>query len=203
MLFVTACSNLRAMNYSIPTEDTHRSRAIAGRIIPAIATTTALVTGIICLELYKIVGTARKSLAIDAYKNGFVNLATPFMTFSEPSAPSKTKALLKGKEWEWTPWDSLDMNLGDITLGEFMEHFEKEYNLEINMLSYGVSILYSFFANAKKVEERKVMKMTEVITSITKKEFPPNQLFIILEVIANDKDTDEEVELPYIKFRFR
>ena len=31
MLFVTACSNLRAMNYSIPTEDTHRSRAIAGR----------------------------------------------------------------------------------------------------------------------------------------------------------------------------
>ena len=31
MLFVTACSNLRALNYSIPTEDTHRSRAIAGR----------------------------------------------------------------------------------------------------------------------------------------------------------------------------
>jgi len=71
------------------------------------------------------------------------------------------------------------------------------------MLSYGVSILYSFFANKKKVEERKAMKMTDVITSITKKEFPPNQLFIILEVIANDKETDEEVELPYIKFRFR
>jgi ubiquitin-activating enzyme E1 len=203
MLFVTACSNLRAMNYSIPTEDTHRSRAIAGRIIPAIATTTALVTGLICLELYKIVGTARKSLSIDTYKNGFVNLATPFMTFSEPSPPAKTKIVLQGKEWEWTAWDSLDMNLGDITLGEFMEHFEKEYNLEINMLSYNVSILYSFFANPKKVEERKLMKMTEVITSITKKEFPPNQLFIILEVIANDKNTDEEVELPYIKFRFR
>ena len=39
------------------------------------------------------------------------------------------------------------------------------------------------------------MKMTEVITSITKKEFPPNQLFIILEVIANDKESDEEVEV--------
>ena len=39
------------------------------------------------------------------------------------------------------------------------------------------------------------MKMTDVITSITKKEFPPNQLFIILEVIANDKETDDEVEL--------
>ena len=203
MLFVAACSNLRALNYSIPTEDTHRSRAIAGRIIPAIATTTALVTGLICFELYKLVGTARKELKIDAYKSGFVNLAIPFMTLSEPTAPATTKAMLKGKEWNWTPWDSLDMNLGDITMGEFMAHFEKEYNLEISMLSYGVSILYSFFANKKKVEERKAMKMTDVITSITKKEFPPNQLFIILEVIANDLDTDEEVELPYMKFRFR
>ena len=203
MLFVTACSNLRALNYQIPTEDTHRSRAIAGRIIPAIATTTALVTGLICFELYKVMGTPRKELKIDAYKSAFVNLAIPFMTLSEPTPPAKTKALIKGKEWNWTPWDSLDMNLGDITMGEFMDHFENEYNLEISMLSYGVSILYSFFANKKKVEERKAMKMTDVITSITKKEFPPNQLFIILEVIANDKETDEEVELPYIKFRFR
>ncbi|KAG7352651.1 UBA/THiF-type NAD/FAD binding protein [Nitzschia inconspicua] len=203
MLFVTSCSNLRAMNYSIPTEDTHRSRAIAGRIIPAIATTTALVTGLVCMELYKIIGTPRKELSIEAYKNGFLNLAVPFMTLSEPTPPKKTKCMLKGKEWEWTAWDSLDMNLGDITMGEFMDHFENEYNLEISMLSYGVSILYSFFANKKKVEERKAMKMTEVIHSITKKEFPPNQLFIVLEVIANDKETDEEVELPYIKFRFR
>jgi ubiquitin-activating enzyme E1 len=203
MLFVTACSNLRAMNYSIPTEDTHRSRAIAGRIIPAIATTTALVTGLICFELYKIVGTPRKELTIEAYKNAFCNLAVPFMTLSEPTVPKKTKAILKGKEWNWTAWDSLDMNLGNITMGEFMDHFENEYNLEISMLSYGVSILYSFFANKKKIEERKAMKMTDVITSITKKEFPPNQLFIVLEVIANDKETDEEVELPYIKFRFR
>lgn len=203
MLFVTACSNLRAMNYSIPTEDTHRSRAIAGRIIPAIATTTAMVGGLICFELYKIIGTPRKELTLDAYKNGFINLAIPFVTFSEPTPPVKTKAMLKGKEWNWTAWDSMDMNLGNITMGEFMAYFEKEYNLEISMLSHGVSILYSFFANKKKVEERKAMKMTDVITSITKKEFPPNQLFIILEVIATEKETDEEVDLPYIKFRFR
>merc|ERR1712038_1989380 len=130
MLFVTACSNLRALNYQIPTEDTHRSRAIAGKIIP-------------------------------------------------------------------------DIDKGYTTLGELMEHFEKEYNLEIQMMSQGVSILYSFFANKKKVEERKKMPMSKIIESITKKEFPPNQLFIILELIANDLDTDEEVEIPYVKFRFR
>lgn len=203
MLFVTACSNLRALNYGIPTEDTHRSRAIAGRIIPAIATTTALVTGLICLEMYKIIGTPRKELTVEAYKSGFVNLAIPFITLSEPTAPAKTKALLKGKEWNWTAWDSLDISKGDLTLGELMEHFKTEYNLEIQMLSQGVSILYSFFANKKKVEERMPMPMSKIITSITKKEFPPNQLFIILELIANDIDTDEEVEIPYVRFRFR
>jgi len=203
MLFVTACSNLRALNYSIPTEDTHRSRAIAGRIIPAIATTTALVTGLICLEMYKIMGTPRKELTVEAYKNGFINLAIPFITLSEPTAPAKTKALLNGKEWNWTAWDSLDISEGDLTLGELMEYFKSKFNLDIQMLSQGVSILYSFFANKKKVEERMKMPMSEIITSITGKEFPPNQLFIILELIANDIDTDEEVEIPYVKFRFR
>lgn len=90
-----------------------------------------------------------------------------------------------------------------MTLEQFFKHFEDEYNLEISMLSQGVSILYSFFANKKKVAERMKMPMSKIVSSITKKEFPPNQLFIILEVIANDKTTDEEVDLPYVKFRFR
>jgi len=201
MLFITACSNLRALNYSIPTEDTHRSRAIAGRIIPAIATTTALVTGLICLELYKLVSEEEKK--VDDYKSGFCNLAIPFMTLSEPPAPAKTKALVKGKEWNWTAWDSLDVDKGDITLKEFMEHFKDEYNLDVSMLSQGVSILYSFFANKKKVEERMKMSMSEVVRTVSKKELPDSQNYIVFEIIANDLDTDEEVEVPYVKFKFR
>ena len=56
MQFVAACSNLRALNYPISTADTHHSRSIAVRIIPVIATTTALVAGRVCLKLYKLVG---------------------------------------------------------------------------------------------------------------------------------------------------
>lgn len=65
--FINAASNLRATNYSIATVTAHQTKLVAGKIIPAIATTTCLATGLVCLELYKLIG---GKTDIEQYKNG-------------------------------------------------------------------------------------------------------------------------------------
>jgi len=143
--FITAASNLRAENYKIPTADRHKTKFIAGKIIPAIATTTALVTGLVNLELYKIVDGKDD---IEQYKNGFINLALPFFGFSEPIASPKGKYNSHNGEVAIDMiWDRFEVE--NITLTAFLEEF-KAKGLDISMISSGVSLLYaSFYAQAK------------------------------------------------------
>jgi len=151
--FITAASNLRATNYDIALADRSKTKFIAGKIIPAIATTTALVTGLDCLELYKIIDGKNK---LEDYKNGFLNLALPFFGFSEPIAAQK----MKYYDVEWTLWDRFDIE-GDLTLQQIIDLFKEKYELEITMMSCGVSMLYSSFMQSKKLQERLNMKWVE------------------------------------------
>nr|XP_020043100.1 ubiquitin-like modifier-activating enzyme 1 [Castor canadensis] len=152
MDFIVAASNLRAENYGISPADRHKSKLIAGKIIPAIATATAAVVGLVCLELYKVVQGHQK---LESYKNSFINLALPFFSFSEPVAPPHHKYYNQ----EWTLWDRFDVqglqsNGEEMTLRQFLDYFKTEHKLEITVLSQGVCILYSIFMPAAKLKER-------------------------------------------------
>ncbi|KAF9008754.1 ubiquitin activating enzyme [Cyathus striatus] len=187
--FITAASNLRAMNYEIQIADRHTTKQIAGKIIPAIATTTSLVTGLVCLELYKVIDGKRK---LEAYKNGFVNLALPFFGFSEPIAAPKHKY----GETEWTLWDRFEFR-NDPTLQEIVNWFKEKHNLEVAMVSQGVSMLWSSFIGKKKSEERLPMKFSRLVEHVSKKAIPPHVKQLVVEVMVSDED-GEDVEVPFI-----
>jgi len=53
--FVTAVSNLRSANYGIPPQSLFDAKGMAGNIIHAVATTNAIVSGLITLEALKII----------------------------------------------------------------------------------------------------------------------------------------------------
>jgi len=201
MAFVAACSNLRARNYKIPEADVHQSRLIAGKIIPAIATTTALVAGLITMELFKLL----QEKPLEAYKSAFANLAIPIFSITEPQAPKTTVSKIpggrrKGEEWKWSPWDCIELSDPSLTLKQLVDYFQDEYGLELNMLSYGVSILFSSFANAKKVKKRMPMAITDVIADVTKAPVPSHKKYLVLEAMLQDEDF-EEVELPYVRLK--
>ncbi|XP_053551798.1 ubiquitin-like modifier-activating enzyme 1 [Bombina bombina] len=200
MDFIVAASNLRAENYDIPPADRHKSKLIAGKIIPAIATTTAAVVGLVCLELYKIIQGHKK---LDSFKNGFMNLALPFFGFSEPIAAPKHKYY----ENEWTLWDRFEVkgiqsNGEEMTLKQFLDYFKNQHKLEITMLSQGVSMLYSFFMPAAKLKERLEQPMTEIVTKVSKKKIGKHVKALVFELCCND-ETGEDVEVPYVRYTIR
>ncbi|RYP58249.1 hypothetical protein DL769_009042 [Monosporascus sp. CRB-8-3] len=195
--FITAASNLRAENYKIEQADRHKTKFIAGKIIPAIATTTALVTGLVVLELYKIID---GKTDIEQYKNGFVNLALPFFGFSEPIASPKVEYQgPNGKVTLDKIWDRFEVE--DITLRELIDDFKKR-GLNISMLSSGVSLLYASFFPQAKLKERLPLKLSQLVESVSKKPIPEHQKEVIFEIVAEDEN-DEDVEVPYIKVRVR
>lgn len=194
--FITAASNLRAENYNIEQADRHKTKFIAGKIIPAIATTTALVTGLVVLELYKIIDGKDD---LEQYKNGFINLALPFFGFSEPIASPKVE--YKGPNGDKVTLDKLwdRFEVEDITLQELLDDFAKR-GLTISMLSSGVSLLYASFFPPAKMKGRHEMKLSELVIKISKKEIPAHQKEVIFEVVTEDAD-GEDVEVPYIKVK--
>uniref|UniRef100_A0A8D0KU22 E1 ubiquitin-activating enzyme n=1 Tax=Strix occidentalis caurina TaxID=311401 RepID=A0A8D0KU22_STROC len=200
MDFIVAASNLRAENYDIPPADRHKSKLIAGKIIPAIATTTGAVVGLACLELYKLVQGHRR---LGSYKNAFLNLALPFVGFSEPLACPRNKYY----EVEWTLWDRFEVqglqpDGQEMTLRQFLAYFKKEHRLEITMLSQGVSMLYSFFMPAAKLRERHDQPMTEIVARVSKKKVGRHVKALVFELCCND-DTDADIEVPYVRYTIR
>jgi len=156
--YITACANARAWNYRIKESSRHDVKITAGKIIAALATTTAMITGLVELEFYKL-KLGLYHLYADSFYNANFNLAVPsqFQYFHSQNAIRHKKEVREDTLNEmvtyvpypdqWTTWDQLIVDQGDLTVQELVNVFPN--------LFWGVKVKLLFKAGP--LEEGKLL----------------------------------------------
>ena len=219
--FITAASNLRAICYGIPPVDAMETRKVAGNIVPAMVTTTAFVSALSCIELFKLVQNSK----LGKYRNSFVNLALPFFASTVP-LPAEEIEGLRGQTF--TLWDRIVVKeskkaaaAGGITLKQLLKRLRKEIGqdeeeVEISSVSYGPYLIYASFLHEDEPEHlqknlwdlitESVDAGMEFDSEFSRESGSENgstgfqiQPVIELSVAAEDLKTGEEVALPPVR----
>lgn len=212
--FITAASNLRALNYDIPTETRLKTKTVTGNIIPAVATTTAGIQGLNALELYKLV----MGLPIDKFCNSNINLGVAQFSQFEPNEPKKAVAAYSDIEMcevapvpdGFTCWDQVRVDQGDLTLAEFIEAFPAIHHgcTPVGIEGYQqdgsdgekdsqTRFIQMSFAPTATLRQKNTDHMSMKITDIWQKEYgelPAGQNYLLLNVDC-EKD-DDPVKIP-------
>ncbi len=178
--WVCAASNLRADNYGIPQASRQQTKGIAGRIIPAIATTTSAVSGLILLEMLKYLCGDNK---VDSYRSTFINLAEPVLVYSDPIEASQIDVAGVSMN-SWTKFEYRK----NSTLGEFKEYYEQMFKTTVSMIVIGTSMVYAEFLGSDGLDKT----LSQVITEQMETEQIPSM------VTFNVLSEEEEKEIPAI-----
>ncbi|KAG6678008.1 hypothetical protein I3842_14G058600 [Carya illinoinensis] len=190
MDLIAGLANMRARNYSIPEVDKLKAKFIAGRIIPAIATSTAMATGLVCLELYKVLDGGHK---VEDYRNTFANLALPLFSIAEPLPPK----VIKHENLSWTVWDRWILK-GNPTLRELIQWL-KEKGLNAYSISCGSCLLYnSMFPRHR---DRMDKKLVDLAREVAKVDLPTYRRHLDV-VVACEDDEDNDVDIPQVSIYF-
>lgn len=86
---------------------------------------------------------------------------------------------------EFTKWEKINVK-GPMTLQELKVHFETTYKIEVSMITYGSSTVFTSFD--KGVKDRLPMKVPAAIEALTKKEIPKYKRFLALGVSGSTSD---------------
>ncbi|XP_074313348.1 SUMO-activating enzyme subunit 2-like [Silene latifolia] len=133
--FVTAAANIRAASFGIPMHSLFEAKGIAGNIIHAVATTNAIIAGLIVIEAMKVL------------RQDFDNLR---MTYCN-ELPKRKMLLMPVDPFEQnkacfvcskTPL-TLEVDSSRTTLGEFVEKIVRaKLGMNLPLVMHGLSLLY-------------------------------------------------------------
>ena len=201
--FIYCSSNLRAENYNIETCDRDKIKMIAGKIIPAIASTTAAIVGIASLQLY----TFKQTENINYFRNCAFNFGINYISFQNLRSCDYIKidknSLSEGRKKyklipdKFTIWDSIQVN-GSLTLKKFIEFIKNKYNVNLTSLYSDEVILYSTSNNTEDDMEKKVENIYSEISGI---KLFDNRKFLILNIEGLSDDFN--IKMPYFKYYFK
>ncbi|OMJ66711.1 hypothetical protein SteCoe_36353 [Stentor coeruleus] len=204
--FITHAANLRARNYKINEADRQKTKMIAGKIIPAIATTTAMIAGTVAIELYKL------QIYSDAekFRNSFVNLAINIIVMSEPLPPIKTYSKdydkisggpVKAYPEGFSTWQKLNIE-GPCTLGEFIEKMLKQHKMKVSIVSCGKTCLYNGYLLNNPHRDRLGKLLHVLYEEISRTKIIPGRKYLAVEASCDGSEDGCEYTVPVIKYTF-
>lgn len=203
--FLHYASLLRALNYGITPIDRLESKKIAGKIIPAMVTTTAAITGLVLLQLYHFAN-KQASKTLETFREANLDLSTNLLAFAEPQACPKRESTkqFRAVPEGFTLWDSLDIAIGDATIKDLGAWLTSKFDVSLKSVTCeGMSL---FRASDKATREvRAKMKLTEIYTMLKGQgsTIPPHKYRLVLSLLCLDKQSQLEVEFPTVSFLFR
>ncbi|CAD8130666.1 unnamed protein product [Paramecium sonneborni] len=135
--FIHFLGNLRALNYDLDEMDWITVKLKAGRIVPALATTTAVVvSGLQTIELVKVL----KKCKLENMKKGFINLGVPIVQLNDQI---KAETIKLNEDANVTLWDRWEVKLGkDFTLESLFYNLKQTYHLEPSNVFKQSSVIY-------------------------------------------------------------
>lgn len=198
--FMFLAANLRAENYSIPAVDRQRVKFIAGRIIPAIATTTAMVIGAVGIEVYKHVLGVQPA----QFRNFFSNLALPMFYFAQPSPPrvyrdkdydevllGPVKAIPTG----FDTWSRLEAT-GPLTVAELAAQIRAQHGFNISSMMCGACKVWNTYE--PRMKERLGWRIEDILSAENVQRYKGMRYLALL--IAGETDEMVDVLSPYVKY---
>ena len=208
--FIYASSNLKAEIYKIEKCNKIKVKLIAGKIIPAIATTTAAIVGLVSLQLY----TLYQTNDINYLRDDYFNFAITAFNFCSPTECKEIKNeegnnLLKYIPEKYTIWDYIEVN-NSMNVDKFIEYITKNYGFSVDSIK---SNEISIFEKSNTIstdgssdnsdEDKEFTKKTieEIYNNLSKIKLPKNKRYLILNVTG--KIDKYEVKTPLIKYNFK
>ncbi|KRX07628.1 Ubiquitin-conjugating enzyme/RWD-like protein [Pseudocohnilembus persalinus] len=189
---IYALSNLRSQNYKLEKMDKLQVKLKAGKIVPALATTTSVIAALQTIELVKIL--KKDHLKLDDYKNAFLNLSVPNLQLVEPAPPAKIKINEKLTVTLWDRWEIKEKN---VKLLQIFEFFEKTYGLICQDIFYGHKLIYSSVQMDKQPQKQKELMEKHLFKDVLHEQQTP---YLDLTIAFIDQKTKEQInETPPVR----